>query len=59
MDCEKCGEEIDNADQLKKHMELVHPMDSSDKSTKTLEGPDFVGATPEEAEEVVASVNSE
>lgn len=44
MDCDICGQNVKNAEELQKHMERAHPAGVGD-----LEKPDLLGDTPEES----------
>jgi hypothetical protein len=44
MDCDICGQDVENSEELKKHMEQAHPTGVGDPET-----PDLVGDTPEES----------
>lgn len=60
MECEICGQEVDNSEDLKKHLERLHPAadrsDSELKEPDMLEKPDLMGEpepdleTPEPAQ---------
>ncbi|MEO8744096.1 MAG: hypothetical protein ABI334_07770 [Candidatus Dormiibacterota bacterium] len=52
MKCDICGEDIKKPEDLKKHIEQMHPADSGDKPAKDLETPDLLGDTPEESAEI-------
>jgi hypothetical protein len=49
MECDICGQDIENSEELLKHKERVHPPDKGDKSIDNLEKPDLLGNTPEES----------
>ena len=49
MECDICGQDVKNSEELQKHKERVHPTDDGDKSVDSLEKPDLLGATPEES----------
>ena len=49
MECDICGEEVENSDDLQKHKERAHPTGMGDKSIDNLEKPDLLGDTPEES----------
>ena len=49
MQCDICGQDIENSEELQQHKELAHPTGVSDKSTNNLEKPDHLGETPEES----------
>jgi hypothetical protein len=44
VDCDICGQDVENSEELKKHMEQAHPTGVGD-----LETPDLLGDTPEES----------
>jgi len=44
MDCDICGQAVENSEELQKHMEKAHPTGVGDPET-----PDLVGDTPEES----------
>jgi hypothetical protein len=46
MKCDVCSEEVENSEELQKHMELAHPAGASEDN---LEKPDMMGDTPEES----------
>lgn len=50
MNCDICGEDVKNSEELQKHMERQHPTDEGDKENG--ESPDLVGDTPQESAEV-------
>jgi hypothetical protein len=45
MECDICGQDVENSEDLQKHMERAHPTGVDDN----LETPDLVGDTPEES----------
>jgi hypothetical protein len=47
MECEICGTEVENSEELEKHKERMHPPVEGDN----LEKPDLLGDTPEESAE--------
>lgn len=47
MECEICGTEVENSQELEKHKERMHPPSEGDN----LERPDLLGDTPEESAE--------
>jgi hypothetical protein len=49
MECDICGQDIENSEELQKHKEQAHPKGVEDKSTDNLEKPDHLGETPEES----------
>jgi hypothetical protein len=51
MECDICGQDVENSEDLLKHMERVHPTGAGDKSMDNLEKPDHLGETPEESAE--------
>jgi hypothetical protein len=51
MQCDICGEDVDNSEELKKHQERVHPAGVGDSATDNLERPDHLGETQEESAE--------
>lgn len=46
MKCDICAEDVDNSEELKKHMERIHPAGVGD-----LEKPDHLGETQHESGE--------
>ena len=50
MKCDICNQDVENPEQLQKHMEQAHPTGAAD----TLERPDLLGDTPEESAAVEA-----
>jgi len=49
MQCDICGQDVGNSDQLEKHKEQMHPTDEGEKSIDNLEKPDHLGETPEQS----------
>ncbi|HEX7265172.1 MAG TPA: hypothetical protein VF383_13440 [Candidatus Dormibacteraeota bacterium] len=49
MECDVCGQVVENSVELEKHKERVHPPSSGDESMDELEKPDLLGDTPEES----------
>jgi hypothetical protein len=49
MECEICGQDVKNSEELQKHKEQLHPAGDGDKSMDNLEKPDLLGDTPEES----------
>ena len=49
MECDICGQNVENAEDLQKHKERAHPTGMGDKSIDNLEKPDLLGDTPEES----------
>jgi hypothetical protein len=49
MKCDICGQDVENSDDLEKHMERAHPTGAADKSMESLEEPDLLGDTPDES----------
>lgn len=47
-ECDICGQEAKNSDELEKHKEHVHPPDNT---AGQVERPDLLGDTPEESSE--------
>jgi hypothetical protein len=45
MKCDICNQQVDNSEELQKHMEQAHPTGAGDN----LERPDLLGDTPEES----------
>lgn len=54
MECDICGEKVENSDALQAHKEQVHAPGVIDKSMRGLETPDLLGDTPEESAAVEA-----
>jgi hypothetical protein len=48
MKCDLCNQNVENSEELQKHMELAHPAGAGDD----LEQPDLLGDTPEESSAV-------
>jgi len=44
VDCDICGQDVENSEELRKHMKRAHPTGVGD-----LEKPDLLGDTPEES----------
>jgi hypothetical protein len=49
VECDICGQDVENSEELQKHQEQMHPAGEGDKSMDNLERPDLVGDTPEES----------
>jgi hypothetical protein len=49
MECDICGQDVENSEDLQKHKERAHPTGVGDKSNDNLEKPDQLGDTPEES----------
>ena len=49
MECDICGQNVENSEDLQKHQERAHPTSMGDKSMDNLEKPDLLGDTPEES----------
>lgn len=49
MECDICGREVENSDELQTHKERMHTTDEGDRSMDNLERPDHLGETPEES----------
>ena len=49
MECDICGQSVENSDELEKHKEQAHATGVSDKSAENLEQPDLLGDNPEES----------
>lgn len=49
MECDICGEDVENSEELHKHKEQAHAEGVGDKSVENLERPDMLGYTPEES----------
>jgi hypothetical protein len=49
MECDICGQAVENSEDLQKHKEQAHPTGEGDKSMDNLEKPDLLGDTPEES----------
>jgi hypothetical protein len=49
MECDICGQDVENSEDLQKHMERAHPTDVGDKSKDNLEKPDLLDDTPDES----------
>jgi hypothetical protein len=59
MECDICGQGVENSEELQKHKEFAHPAgvsDQSDKSMDNLEQPDLSEDTPEESPAIEAPV---
>ncbi len=54
MKCDLCNEQLDNSEELKKHMEQAHPMGEAEEDVAGLERPDMLGDTPEESAAIEA-----
>ena len=51
MECDICGQKVENSEDLLKHKEQAHPTGAEGKSADSLERPDLVDDTPEESTE--------
>jgi hypothetical protein len=49
MECDICGRDVENSEELEKHKEREHPAGVRDKSKDNLEKPDLLGDTSEES----------
>ncbi len=49
MECDICGQDVENSEELQKHKERAHPAGVGDTSVDNLEEPDHLGETPEES----------
>ena len=49
MECDICGQDIENSEELQKHKERAHPKGVGDESTDNLEKPDHLGETLDES----------
>ena len=49
MECDICGQAVENSEDLQKHKEEAHPTGKGDESMDDLEKPDLLGDTPEES----------
>lgn len=49
MECDICGQGVENSEELQKHKERLHPTGVGDKSMDNLQQPDLLGDTPEES----------
>lgn len=49
MQCDICGQDVENSEDLAKHNELAHSTGVGDASLDNLEKPDLLGDTPEES----------
>ncbi|HEV2028228.1 MAG TPA: hypothetical protein VGS16_06810 [Candidatus Dormibacteraeota bacterium] len=49
MECDICGQGVENSEELEKHKEQAHATGVSDKPLENLEQPELVGDTPEES----------
>jgi hypothetical protein len=49
MQCDICGQDVENSEGLQKHNELAHPTSVGNTSMDNLEEPDLLGDTPEES----------
>ena len=49
MECDICGQGVENSEELQMHKEQVHATSVGDKSIENLERPDLLGDTPEES----------
>jgi hypothetical protein len=52
MECEMCGQEVANTEELQKHRERLHPYPSDEGAKPLEEGekPDFMAPEPEPSE---------
>jgi hypothetical protein len=51
MECDICGRDVENSEELQTHMEREHPAGAGDNSTDNLEKPDHLGETQQESAE--------
>jgi hypothetical protein len=51
MDCDICGQDVENPEELQKHKDRAHPTGVGDNSMDNLEKPDHLGETREESAE--------
>ena len=49
MECDICGQNVENSEDLQKHKERAHPTGMGDESMDNLEKPDLLGDSPEES----------
>jgi hypothetical protein len=49
MECDICGQDVENSEDLQKHKERMHATPVGDKSLDNLERPDLVGDAPDES----------
>jgi hypothetical protein len=49
MQCDICGEDVQNSEELQTHKERTHPAGVEDSSTDNLERPDHLGETQQES----------
>jgi hypothetical protein len=49
MECDICGQDVKNSEELQTHRERMHPAVEDDKSKDNLEKPDLLGDTLEES----------
>jgi hypothetical protein len=49
MQCDICGQEVENSEDVRKHKERAHPAGVATKSIDNLEKPDLSGDTSEES----------
>jgi len=49
VECDICGQDIENSEELQKHKEGAHPAGVGDKSMDNLEKPDLLRDTQEES----------
>lgn len=50
MECEICGQAVENSEDLQEHKEQAHPVGVADHAIDSPERPDPVGDSPEEAQ---------
>jgi len=50
VECDICGQVVENSEDLQRHKERAHPAGLSDESTDNLEKPDPLDDTPEESD---------
>ena len=49
MECDICGQDVKNSEELHKHKERMHPTVEGERSMDNLEKPDLLGDSPEES----------
>jgi hypothetical protein len=49
MECEICGQNVENSEDLQEHKERVHATAAGGRSADDLEQPDLLGDTPDES----------
>jgi hypothetical protein len=52
MECEMCGQEVANSEELQRHRERLHPYPDDDRTKAIEDGekPDFIAPEPEPSE---------